>query len=77
MTRPKILRLPGVLSQTGLSRSAIYALIADRQFPAQINLGPRTVGWVESEIADWIDSRIAARPSEYPVPSPAEKLSAT
>jgi len=46
---------------TGLSRSAIYALIADGQFPAQVNLGPRTVGWVESEIFDWIESRIAAR----------------
>lgn len=49
---------------TGLSRSAIYAQISDGQFPTQINLGPRTVGWVESEIVDWIEARIAARSSD-------------
>ncbi len=77
MKASTILRLPKVIKMTGLSRSAIYELIADGQFPAQVNLGPRTVGWVEGEVVDWIESRIAARSSKLAVRSPAEKLAAT
>jgi prophage regulatory protein len=76
MKASTILRLPRVIKITGLSRSAIYELIAKGQFPAQVNLGPRTVGWVECEVVDWIESRIATRPNKYAVRSPAEKLAA-
>lgn len=61
MPASTICRLQRVIHMTGLSRSAIYALMADGQFPTQVNLGPRTVGWVESEVFDWIETRIAAR----------------
>lgn len=59
MSRTRICRLPKVVEMTGLSRSAIYALIAEGRFPSQINLGPRTVGWAEREINEWIEVRIA------------------
>jgi prophage regulatory protein len=52
-------RLPKVVSNTGLSRSAIYARIADGSFPRQINLGGRAVGWLASDIQAWIKSRLA------------------
>ena len=55
-----ILRLPNVKSRTGLSRSTIYALIKDKRFPKYINLGARSVGWLESEVEGWIESRISA-----------------
>lgn len=53
-----ILRLPKVISLTGLSRSSIYARVKRSEFPKPISLGERAVGWVESEILDWIDQRI-------------------
>ena len=56
-----ILRLPAVKTQTGLSRSTIYAEMAQNRFPQPITLGVRAVGWPESEIAAWLDSRKAAR----------------
>lgn len=59
MPKTRICRLPEVVEMTGLSRSAIYALIAEGRFPSQINLGPRTVGWAEREINEWIEMRIA------------------
>ena len=59
-TSPRILRLPDVKTRTGLSRSTVYALIKDKRFPKYINLGDRSVGWVESEIEAWIESRINA-----------------
>lgn len=56
-----ILRLPQVKTKTGLSRSAIYFRIADGTFPKQIDLGGgRAVGWLESDIENWIKQRLAA-----------------
>jgi len=58
------LRLPAVKNRTGLSRSTIYLRIADGTFPKPVNLGGRAVGWVESEVDDWVRKRIAARHPE-------------
>ena len=56
-----ILRIPDVKKITGLSRSAIYDLISQNRFPKQIKLTSRSSGWIESEITQWIDDRIADR----------------
>ena len=55
-----ILRLRAVLGRTGLTRSMTYALLKDGQFPKPINLGPRAVGWLESEIDKWTAERVRA-----------------
>ena len=54
----KIVRLPKVKEMTGLSRSSIYLRISENTFPKQINLGGRAIGWLESDIQDWINQRI-------------------
>lgn len=54
----RIIRLPEVVTRTGLSRSTIYVRISKNQFPTSISLGDRAVGWIESEINEWIESRI-------------------
>jgi prophage regulatory protein len=56
----KLLRLPQVKSSTGLSKSTIYARIAEGTFPKQIPLGPRLVVWVESDIQNWIAEQVSA-----------------
>ena len=53
-----ILRLSAVMDRTGLSRSTIYLRIKQGLFPKPISLGGRCVGWVESEINDWLDQQI-------------------
>lgn len=53
-----ILRLPTVKARTGLSRSTIYTMISKGNFPKQISLGKRSVGWTENSIENWIQSRI-------------------
>lgn len=55
-----ILRLPDVKARTGLSRSTIYLRIAAGTFPRPVPLGGRAVGWLESEIQNWIERAIAA-----------------
>ena len=56
----KLLRLPEVKATTGLSKSSIYARIAEGTFPKQIPLGPRLVVWVESDIQNWISEQVSA-----------------
>ena len=55
-----ILRLPTVISRTGLSRSTIYLRVSQGAFPMQVSLGGRAVGWIETEIQSWLEERIAA-----------------
>jgi prophage regulatory protein len=55
------LRRPVVEARTGLSRSSLYDLIATGDFPKPVPLGRRTVGWIETEIADWQKRRISER----------------
>lgn len=56
----KLLRLPEVKATTGLSKSSIYARIAEGTFPKQIPLGPRLVVWVETDIQNWIQQQVKA-----------------
>lgn len=44
---------------TGLSCSEIYRRVAAGTFPAQINLGPKSVVWIEAEVLAWCEARIA------------------
>lgn len=57
----RIIRLSEVLSNTGLARSALYKYVADGAFPKPVSLGDRAVGWVESEVQDWVLARIEER----------------
>ena len=54
----KILRLKEVKTRTGLGRSTIYLRIAQGSFPKSIALGERAVGWLESDLDEWINERI-------------------
>lgn len=53
----KILKLRAVQDWTGLSRASIYAYIKAGTFPKQVKLSERSVGWRETDIQSWIDSR--------------------
>jgi prophage regulatory protein len=54
----KILRLPDIVKLTGLSGSTIYNRIRDGVFPTSVSLGGRSVGWVASEVDEWIEGQI-------------------
>ena len=51
------LRLQAVIRITGLSRSTLYRLIADEQFPRPVRLGPRAVAWRREDIEAWGEAR--------------------
>lgn len=60
MASQVIIRLPQVKQRTGLSRSTIYSLIRGGQFNAPISLGARAVGWLDSDVDDFIAERVKA-----------------
>ena len=55
MTR--LIRRPDVQHVTGLSRSTIYAMMAEGTFPKPVKLGKRAVAWREADVTAWLESR--------------------
>lgn len=55
----KFLRLVQVQQRVPFSRSNLYLLMEKGAFPKACNLGARAVAWLESDIDEWIESRIA------------------
>lgn len=50
MNQDRLLRLPEVISLTGISRSTIYGNMKIDKFPKQYKPSPGTSGWKKSEI---------------------------
>ncbi len=63
---PRLLTLRDVTAATALSRSAVYALMAESRFPKPIRVGTRAVRWVEQEVLDFIASRPRAGSHRLP-----------
>ena len=53
----KLHRRPAVEEITGLSRSTIYALMDDGEFPRPVRIGRRAVAWRDSDLSTWLASR--------------------
>ncbi len=64
---PQLLNIKKVIEYTGISRSTIYAMgdadsdQYDPTFPKKLQLTQVRVAWVASEIAEWINTKIAER----------------
>jgi prophage regulatory protein len=54
---PRFLRLPAVLRATGLARSTVYRMVAERTFPAPVKLARRAVGWRQDDVRQWTIGR--------------------
>ena len=53
----KMLRPSEVTARTGLSRTTIWRHVRAGTFPAPFVLGKASIGWPESAITAWLDSR--------------------
>ena len=64
---PRMLPLKQVVHYTGLSSTTIYDMLDKRSnrydptFPVQVKLSKGRVAWVEGEVGQWIEDKIAAR----------------
>ncbi len=57
---PALVRRREVEARTGLSRSAIYYLIARGEFPKPIKLTARAVAWSLSDVTAWVNKKLAS-----------------
>jgi prophage regulatory protein len=60
-------RLAEVQRRFPYCRSSIYLKFSRGEFPTSINLGARAVAWIESDVDEWIESRIAKSRDIAPV----------
>jgi len=62
----RIYRRRDLTAVTGLKQSRIDELIRDGEFPAPIKLtdGGRATGWLESDLIEWQNNRIAKRDAQ-------------
>ena len=58
--KDRILRIAEVRGIVGICTASIYSYMKKGEFPNQIKIGPRMVGWLESEIQEWIASQVTA-----------------
>jgi len=56
-----ILRRAEVEKICGCKKSSLYELMRLGKFPKPLHLGARAVGWLDSEIQDWIKDKAAKR----------------
>lgn len=59
-TNTLILRLADVEARCGVNRRTLYYWMERGMFPQPIHLGPRTVGWLDSDIEAWIHEKAQA-----------------
>ena len=57
---PIIVRMPNVLVMTGMSKPSVYRMMKTGTFPRRIQLSPGAVGWLRTEIEQWVVDRMAA-----------------
>ena len=57
----RIIRKPELEQKVGYCAVHIGRLEKAGKFPRRVRLGPQAVGWIESEVDDWIVARAAER----------------
>jgi len=68
----RYIRLREVCARVGLKTSTVYRLIGLGRFPKQIKLSEHASAWIESEIEDFMLSRIAERDHHSLTPAPSD-----
>ena len=57
----KFLRIGQVMQLTGLSRMTIYRLELAGEFPNRRQISKNSVAWLDTDIAQWAESRPVSR----------------
>lgn len=56
--KTSLIRFAAVRQRTGLSRTEVARRMAAGTFPQKLQLGVRTVAWLENEIDGWVAEQI-------------------
>ena len=58
LSRARFLRLGDVQHRVGLGRSTIYRWMGEGKFPRSHSIGGYAARWLESDIDDWMASKL-------------------
>jgi len=61
MSDERVVRKPELFSRIGLCDVTIWRMEKAGKFPKRITIGSNAVGWLNSEIEDWLAHRAADR----------------
>jgi prophage regulatory protein len=62
VTRDRIVGMSDVLPMFGsVSRSTLYRWIKEGRFPRQVKMGPQRIGFIQSELDDFVEKLRAER----------------
>lgn len=59
--QPVLMSPKDAARETSLSRQLLTLMSREGQFPLPVQLGERRQAYVRAEVAEWVQSRIAAR----------------
>lgn len=57
----RFISMKEVMHKTSLARSTIYKYLAEGGFPKSASLGANKVAWLESDIEEWMEEKLAQR----------------
>ena len=66
MSEIRFMREPEILKITGLSRATIVRLEKEGRFPLRRKISRQCVGWLSSEVDQWMTDLPDAQPNEEP-----------
>lgn len=55
---PRLINIKEVMNRTSLKTTAIYSLMKKGEFPRSIKITADRIGWLESDINEWITAKI-------------------
>lgn len=61
----RLMRIREVLQLCAFSRATLYREMRLHTFPAPVKLSERSVGWLQDEVVQWLEARIARRGPAY------------
>ncbi|HAU4929969.1 helix-turn-helix transcriptional regulator [Aeromonas hydrophila] len=56
----RILSMRDLTEKLGVGKSTIYSMIGEGRFPRGTRITAQKVGWLSSQVDEWIHSRFAA-----------------
>jgi len=60
-TLERLVALPEVKHRTTLSRTSIWRFVKAGTFPQPVHLTPTRIAWKETDVLEWIASRVGAK----------------
>jgi prophage regulatory protein len=61
MPERRFIRMPDLRQKVGLSKSQIYKLIQQDEFPEPVKLGKKVSVWIDSEVEEWMSKQVPTK----------------